>query len=328
MLAYMGRRVVQIVPLLLSISIIGFIIINLPPGDYLTVRITQLETQGDTTARKVVEQWRERFGLDKPLWQQYLIWVGNFVRGDFGRSFEYEREVRELIGQRLLLSVILGVATMIFTWVVAIPIGIYSAVRQYSVGDQIFSFIAFIGMATPNFLLALILMYVSVVHLGWSVGGLFSPEFVDAPWSWARFVDMLKKLWVPVIVIGTSGTAGLMRIMRANLLDVLNQQYIQTARAKGLRETLVIYKHAVRVAINPLITIAGMSIPGILSGEAITSVVLNLPTLGPLFLRSLEVQDMYLAGTILIFFALLLVIGNLLADIALALVDPRIRYEE
>ena len=323
---YIVKRLAQMVPLLIGISIISFAVINLPPGDFLTVRMLELEAMGDRTARAEMELWRTRFGLDRPLWQQYWLWISNFVRGDFGRSFDFEQDVRKLIGERLLLTVILAGATMLFTWVVAIPIGIFSATRQYSVGDHLFSFVAFIGMATPNFLLALLLLYIGVVHFGLSPGGLFSPEFVDAPWSIARVVDLLKNLWVPVVVLGTAGTAGLVRIMRGNLLDILGQAFVRTARAKGLREKIVVYKHAVRVAINPLITIAGWQLPVIISGEAIVSVILNLPTNGPLFLRAILVQDMYLAGTFLVFGSLLLVVGNLLADVALALVDPRIRY--
>ena len=324
--AYIVKRLAQMVPLLIGISIISFAVINLPPGDFLTVRMLELEAMGDRTARAEMELWRTRFGLDRPLWQQYWLWISNFVRGDFGRSFDFEQDVRKLIGERLLLTVILAGATMLFTWVVAIPIGIFSATRQYSVGDHLFSFVAFIGMATPNFLLALLLLYIGLVHFGLSPGGLFSPEFVDAPWSIARVVDLLKNLWVPVVVLGTAGTAGLVRIMRGNLLDILGQAFVRTARAKGLREKIVVYKHAVRVAINPLITIAGWQLPVIISGEAIVGVILNLPTNGPLFLRAILVQDMYLAGTFLVFGSLLLVVGNLLADVALALVDPRIRY--
>jgi peptide/nickel transport system permease protein len=315
------------IPLLIVISMISFYLINLPPGDYLTVRIAELEARGDATARRTMELWRERFGLDRPLHEQYLMWATNFVRGDFGRSFEYEREVRDLIGQRLMFTIILSVSTIIFTILVAVPLGIFAATRQYSFWDQFISFVAFIGLATPNFLLALLLMYVSVVHFGWTVGGLFSPQYADAPWTFAKFVNFLQHLWVPVIVIGTAGTAGMMRIMRGNLLDVLGQQYVETARAKGLKESLVVYKHAVRVAINPIITMIGMMFPAILAGDILVAVVLSLPTIGPLFLRALEVQDMYLAGTILVFFTLLLLIGNLLADIVLSAVDPRIRYD-
>lgn len=327
MAAFILRRLAHMIPLLLAISIISFIVINLPPGDYLTVKILELESRGDTGARRIIEQWKERYGLDKPLHMQYWLWISNFVKGDFGRSFEHERPVAELIGERLLMTVLLSLATLIFTWLIAIPIGIYSATRQYSLGDQVFSFLGYIGMSLPNFLMALIIMYITVVHLGWSVGGLFSPEFQGAPWSFAKFIDFLKHLWIPVIVLGTAGTAGLIRVMRSAMLETLGQQFVQTARAKGLAEYLVIYKHTVRVAINPLITMLGYTFPAILSGDAITAVILNLPTIGPLLLRALEVQDMYLAGTILVFLSLFLVIGNLLADILLGIVDPRIRYE-
>ena len=325
MVSFLIRRIAQMIPVLLVISIISFVIINLPPGDYLTVRIAELRARGDPDAEMTLKGLTKRFGLDKPLWQQYIIWVTNFVKGDFGRSFEYEMEVRDLIGERLLLSVTLGFITWIFSWVVAIPIGIYSATHQYGIGDILFTFIGFIGVATPSFLLALILMFVALVYFGTSPGGLFSPEFIDAPWSIARVVDLLKKIWVPVIILGISGTASLARIMRGNLLDVLGQPFVQTARAKGLHERVVVYKYAVRVAINPLITIAGWRLPEIISGQAIVATILNLPTLGPLFLRALMVQDMYLAGTILIFMTFMLLIGNLLADIALAIADPRIR---
>lgn len=312
-------------PVLFLISVVSFIIINLPPGDFLTVRMLELRARGDVDAERRMAHLTERFGLDRPLYKQYFMWITNFVQGDFGRSFEHEREVRELIGERMLLTVILATLTLVFTWIVAIPIGIYSARHQYSIGDNIFTFIGFIGLATPNFLLALIMMYVAVVHFGISPGGLFSPEFVHAPWSIARVVDLLTRIWIPVVILGTAGTAGLLRIMRGNLLDVLGQAFVRTARAKGLHERVVVYKHAVRLAINPLITIAGMQLPIIISGEAIVALVLNLPTIGPMFLRSLLVQDMYLAGTLLFFMALLLLVGNLIADIALAVTDPRIR---
>jgi len=325
MVSFLIRRIAQMIPVLLVISIISFVIINLPPGDYLTVRIAELRARGDPDAEIRMQYLTKRFGLDKPLWQQYLIWITNFVKGDFGRSFEYEMEVRDLIGERLLLSVTLGFITWIFSWVVAIPIGIYSATHQYGIGDILFTFIGFIGVATPSFLLALILMFVALVYFGTSPGGLFSPEFANAPWSIARVVDLLKKIWIPVIILGISGTASLARIMRGNLLDVLGQAFIQTARAKGLPERVVINKYAVRVAINPLITIAGWRLPEIISGQAIVATILNLPTLGPLFLRALQVQDMYLAGTILLFMTFMLLIGNLLADIALTIADPRIR---
>lgn len=327
MLTFIVRRLGQMAPLLFLISVVSFVLISLPPGDFLTIKIAELEARGDSGAELVLSQYRERFGLDLPIWQQYWIWISDFVQGDFGRSFEYEREVSTLIGERLGFSVLLSMSTMLFAWLVAIPAGIFAATHQYKLGDNLLSFVAFLGLAVPNFLLALTLMYFSVVVFGWSVGGLFSPEYVDAPWSVDKFVDLLKHLWVPVVVIGTAGTAGLMRLMRGNLLDVLRQQYVMTARAKGLPEGKVVYKHALRVAINPLISVAGTMFPAIIAGEVITSVVLNLPSIGPLFLRALQVQDMYLAGAILMFMSLFLMLGNLLADIGLALADPRISLQ-
>lgn len=249
------------------------------------------------------------------------------LKGDFGISFEYNKPVRDLIGERLALSVLLSVFTMIFTWIVSIPIGVYSATHQYSFFDRFFTFLSFTGMATPGFLLALVLLVLVLFRFGVSLMGLFSPEYINAPWSIAKFIDLLKHIWLPVIIIGFSGTGGLIRIMRGNLLDILGQPYIFTARAKGLKESKVIWRYAVRIAINPLISIAGMSLPGIIGGEMLTSIVLNLPTTGPLFYRALQMQDMYLAGTFLMFITIFLVIGNLLADLCLAWLDPRIKYE-
>ena len=315
------------IPTIILISIISFVIIQLPPGDYLTTYAAQLSALDTPVSRDSLAYLRTRYGLDEPIYVQYWIWISGFVRGDFGESFEFNRPVSALVWERLGLTMIVAISTMIFTWVVAIPIGIYSAVRQYSFLDYVFTLIGFIGLSVPNFLLALVLLFISVfVFNVQSVGGLFSQQYIDAPWSWEKFVDLLQHLWVPVVVVGTAGTAGLIRIMRANLLDVLRQPYVQTARSKGLREQLVVNKHAVRNAINPLISIMGMQLPGILSGETITAIVLSLPTLGPLLYRSLLSQDMFLAGTILMFMAIALVIGNLIADILLAVVDPRIRY--
>ena len=327
MWSFILKRILYIIPTLIGISIVSFIIINLPPGDYLTAKITELELQGDTTSREYLEQLRGYYGLDKPLYTQYFLWVSRFIKGDFGISFEYNKPVRELIGERLALSVLLSIFAMIFTWIVAIPIGVYSATHQYSIGDRFFTFLSFIGMATPGFLLALVLLVLVLFRFETSLLGLFSPQYVNAPWSFWKFVDLLKHLWLPVIIIGFSGTGSLIRIMRGNLLDILGQPYIFVARAKGLEESKVIWRYAVRVAINPLISIAGMSLPGIIGGEMLTSIVLNLPTTGPLFYRALQVQDMYLAGTFLMLITIFLVIGNLIADITLAWVDPRIRYE-
>jgi peptide/nickel transport system permease protein len=313
--------------LLTGVSIIGFAVIQLPPGDYLTMYVMELRARGDQSALNHLEELRARYGLDKPAYVQYWIWITHFVQGDFGRSFKYQRPVSEMIGQRLLLTVVLTIATMFLTWVIAVPIGIYSATHQYSFADQIATTVSFIGLGTPSFLIALILLFVSSYYFGQSVGGLFSPELADAPWSFARVLDLLKHLWVPALITGVSGTAGLIRIMRANLLDTLGQPFVLAARAKGLRERVVVLKHAVRIAINPLISILGMSLPEVISGSAMVSIVLNLPTTGPLFVEALQYQDMFLAGTFLMFLTMMLVVGNLLADLALAWADPRIRYD-
>lgn len=328
MVTYIIRRAVYSVILLFLVSIVGFTVIQLPPGDFLTVRIQELRNRGDLSAEIYAEQLRMRYGLDKPFWMQYVIWITHFVRGDFGWSFYYEKPVSELVGERLALTIIISVVTLIFTWALAIPIGVYSATHQYSWGDNIFTFLGFIGLSIPGFLLGLILMFVTVFYFNQSVGGLFSPEYVNAPWTFGKVIDLFRHLWIPVIIIGLSGTAGLIRIMRGNLLDILGQQYVLTARAKGLKESIVVWKHAVRVAINPLISSLGMSLPGIISGESLVSIVLNLPTTGPLFLEALMRQDMFLAGSFLMFLTVALVIGNFIADLALAWADPRIRYEE
>jgi peptide/nickel transport system permease protein len=327
MTQFIARRLLSMVPTLILISIVSFIIIQLPPCDYLTTYAAQLSAMDTPVSRESLSYLRERYGLDRPVYVQYWIWISGFVQGDFGESFEFNRPVSALVWERLGLTLAVALSTMLFTWIIAIPIGIYSAVRQYSLFDYVFTFIGFVGLAVPNFLLALVLLFVSVFVFNIpSVGGLFSPQYLDEPWSLAKFFDLLTRLWLPVVVVGTAGTAGLIRIMRANMLDVLHQPYVQTARSKGVRERVVIYKHATRNAINPLISIMGMQLPGIFSGETITAIVLSLPTLGPLLYRSLLSQDMFLAGTILMFLAIALVIGNLIADVLLAVVDPRIRY--
>jgi len=325
--AFITRRILYAILTMVLVSIIGFAIINLPPGSYLEVYISQLQAQGTRVSQDQIQQIERRYGLGQPIYVQYYNWISGFVRGDFGRSFEYDRPVRELIGHRLFLTFVMAISTIMFTWIVAIPIGVYSATHQYTTGDNIFTFLGFIGLSIPNFLLALILMVIAAEGLGWSIGGLFSAEYRYAPWSLGRVIDLLKHLWIPVIVIGTAGTAGLIRIMRGNLLDVLNKQYVQTARAKGLDERIVIYKHAVRNAIHPLIMQLGMTMPQIISGGTVVAIVLSLPTIGPMYFNALRSQDMFLAGTVLIFMAALLVAGNLVADIVLSWVDPRIRYE-
>jgi len=329
MIAYIIRRCLLAIPTLVAISIISFVIIQLPKGDYLDRRIQQLEEQfGDSTsARARAEELRKRYGLRKPMWQRYLKWIWGFVGGDFGESFEYEREVNELIWERLGFTVLISVASLLFTYAVAIPLGIYSATHQYKWSDHFLTFLSFVGMSLPAFLVALALMVFAFEVFRVPLFGLFSSYYEGAPWTWGKLTDLLKHLWIPVIVVGINGTAGLMRIMRGNLLDILGQPFVLTARAKGLKERVVVLKHAARLAINPLISILGMSLPTIISGAAIVSIVLGLPTVGPMLLRSLLNEDVYLAGTLIMMLSILLVIGNLLADIVLAWVDPRIRYE-
>lgn len=321
------RRLVYMVVTMFFVSVVGFIIINLPPGSYVDVYRAQLEAQGTPTTERQLQGVIDQYALDQPLYVQYWKWVSGFVRGDFGRSFQYNRDVSELIWERLGLTMLISIFTLIFSWLVAIPIGIYSATHQYSASDHAFTTVGLIGLSIPNFLLALIIMVIAALVFDQSVGGLFSPDYVDAPWSMGKFIDLLKHMWIPVVVVGMSGTAGLMRMMRGNLLDVLKMAYITSARAKGLKENRVIYIHALRNAIHPLIMILGSSLPQIISGATIVSMVLSLPTTGPLYFAALRQQDMYLAGTFLVFLAGMLVIGNFLADLLLVWVDPRIRLE-
>ncbi len=327
MLAYIGRRFLYMLSTLFLVSVVGFIIINLPSGTYVDYYIQNLQNQGTFTAQEQIDAITKRFGLDKPLYWQYGKWLFGFVQGDFGLSFEFNKEVKELIWERIGYTVVISLATLLFTWVVAIPIGIYSATHQYTLGDHFFTLLGLAGLSAPSFLLALVLMVIAQRVFGQSVGGLFSPKYVDAPWSWSKVLDLLQHLVVPVVVVGASGTASLIRMMRGNLLDILNMQYVQAARARGLPESLVIIKHAVRNAVHPLIMLLGMSLPGIISGATVVSIVLSLPTTGPMYFRALQQQDMYLAVTFLVFMAIMLVIGNFLADLLLAWVDPRIRYE-
>jgi peptide/nickel transport system permease protein len=327
MVNFIIRRFFHAVVLFFAISVVVFTVIQLPPGDFLTTMVADLERQGSQKAEMQLRSLRERYGLDKPVYVQYFLWITNFVRGDLGESFQYQKPVTELIGDSLLLTVIMSLVTWVFTWVVAIPIGIYSATHKYSFLDQVFTLLSFIGLATPGFLLALILMVVSVYVFNAPIGGLFSPGMIEQPWSLAKLADLMTHIWVPVVLIGLSGTAELVRIMRGNLLDILNMQYVQSARARGLSEQVVVWKHAVRMAINPLISLVGMQLPGIISGSIIISIVLGLPTLGPLLYRALRVQDMYFAGSFLMLLSILLVIGNFIADIALAWADPRIHYD-
>jgi peptide/nickel transport system permease protein len=327
MLAYLARRFIYMITTLILISIVGFFIINLPPGSYLDVYQAQRQNMGTFTAESELESIKRRYGLDQPIYVQYWKWATGFVQGDFGRSFQYNREVKDLVWERLGYTALIATLTLIFTWVVAIPIGIYAAMHQYKIGDNAATLVGMAGLSIPDFMLALVLMVVAQRFFGFSVGGLFSREYIDAPWSFAKFIDLLKHLWIPVFIVGISGTAGLMRIMRGNLLDTLNMQYVQAARARGLRESTVVIKHAVRNAIHPLIMLLGLSLPSIISGSLVVSIVMGLPTVGPLYFNALRQQDMFLAGSVLMFLAGMLVIGNFLADLLLAAVDPRIRFE-
>ena len=325
---YLVRRFINMLIALVVISFVSFAIIQLPPGDYLTTYLLALEAEGFEVNDEMVEELREEFGLDRPFLGQYFKWIGNFVRGNMGRSFIYNAPVSELVGERIALTFVISVSSLLFVWIVAFPVGIYSAVRQYSVGDYAATFLSYIGLATPNFLLALILMYVAFRYLGLDIGGLFSVEYRDAPWSLAKVLDLLEHLWVPTVVLGTAGTAGLVRIMRANLLDELRKQYVITARAKGLTETTLIMKYPVRVALNPFISTVGWTLPTLISGATITAIVLNLPTTGPFLIGALLSQDMFLAGSFIMLLSILTVVGTLLSDILLVLLDPRIRYEK
>ncbi len=328
MFQFILRRLMYMIPTLIAISIVSFVIIQLPPGDYLTSMVAGLRDQGVEVDAAQLAALTDRYGLDQPIYVQYYKWMsGILLRGDFGQSFEWRRPVSGLIWQRLGLTVVISLSTLIFVWAIAFPIGIYSAVKQYSIGDYIATFLGFIGLATPNFLLALVLMYMGFRVFGQNVGGLFSPEFVDAAWSWAKVKDLLQHLWVPMIVLGTSGTAGLIRVMRANLLDELGKLYVVAARAKGLPEWKLILKYPVRVALNPFVSGIGWLLPQLVSGSTIVSIVMSLPTTGPLLLRALMAQDMYLAGSFLLMLSVLTVIGTLISDILLAWLDPRIRYQ-
>lgn len=327
MLQYVLRRILYMIPTLILISVVSFIIIQLPPGDFLTSYIAQLSQTGETVDEATIAALKKRYGLDQPYYIQYFMWVKGMLQGDFGQSFEWNRPVSQLIWERLALTVAVSTFTMIFTWVVSFPIGVYSATHQYKLGDYLATFIGYIGIATPNFMIALILMWIAYSVFGASVGGLFSPQYVEAPWSWGKFLDMLNHLWIPAIVIGMGGTAGLIRTLRANLLDELHKPYVVTARAKGVPERKLLWKYPLRIAIIPWISTIGWSLPGIVSGATIVSVVLSLPTTGPLLLRALQSQDMYLAGSFIMLLSFLTVIGTLISDILLGWVDPRIRYE-
>jgi peptide/nickel transport system permease protein len=327
MLRYIIKRLIYMIPTLFGMSIIAFMIIQLPPGDYVTSMIASMTDSGQNVDPAQIARLRQIYGFDDPVWMQYWKWMsGILLRGDFGYSFEWNRPVADLIWERMGSTLAISLASLLFVWAVSLPIGIYSAVRRHSFGDYAFTFLGFIGLAVPNFILALTLMYLSYKYLGQSVGGLYSPQYIDAPWSWGKFLDLLSHLWIPVIVIGTSGTAALIRILRANLSDELNKPYVITAKAKGLPEYKVVVKYPVRIALNPFVSAIGWVLPELISGVTITAIVLNLPTAGPLLLRALISQYMYLAGTFILLMGVLTLIGMLVSDILLALLDPRIRF--
>lgn len=312
---------------LFFVSIIVFVVIQLPPGDFLTSYIAQLATSGESVNLETIEALKRQYGLDRPIWEQYFLWIWNVLHGDFGRSLLYNRPVSELIGERLAITFVISLFTLLFIWVVGFLIGTYSATHQYSLGDYLFTFLGYIGLSVPAFMVALILLWVAYAYFGQNLTGLFSPEYLEAPWSFGKFVDMLKHIWVPVVIIGLANTAGMIRTLRANLLDELNKPYVLTARAKGLKEWKVVFKYPLRVALIPFISTVGWSLPFLVSGAEITAIVLNLPTSGPLLLESLRNQDMYLAGAFLLMLSCLTMIGTLISDLLLAWVDPRVRYE-
>lgn len=328
MLRFLLYRLAWVPPTLLAISVVAFAIITLPPGDFVDRYALQAAAEGDVMTPDEMEAMRQLYGLDAPLVVQYLDWLSDMVfRGDLGWSFQHARPVEDLIWERLGLTTILSVSTLLFTWIVAIPIGIYAAVRKYSLGDYLFTTLGFVGLALPNFLLALALMYLTFLFTGQSVGGLFSPEYADAPWSWGRLLDLLAHLWIPVVVLGMAGTASIIRTVRANLLDELRAPYVMTARAKGLPEHAALVKYPVRHAMNPFVSGLNDIFVNIISGETIVAIVLGLETTGPLLFDALRTQDMFLAATLIMFLGILGMVGTLFSDILLAWLDPRIRRQ-
>ena len=325
MVAYVVRRFFVAILTVLAISVLSFIIIHLPPGDYVTSYISSMSASGSAVSEGEAQALREQLGLDQPVTVQYMKWMGLMLQGNFGMAMEWGRPVTDVIGDRLTLTVVISVAAIVFTWAVALPIGIYSAVYRYSFLDYVFTFVGFVGLAIPGFLLALIVMYIGFAWFGANVGGLFSPDYVEAEWGWAKTWDLIKHLPIPAIVLGVSGTAQLIRIMRSNLLDELRKPYVTTARARGLPEWRVVMRYPVRVALNPFVSTIGYLLPYVVSGSIIVSLVLSLPTVGPLLLKALIAQDMFLAGTIVLLLGVLTVVGTFISDLLLMWVDPRIR---
>ena len=328
MTRYVLKRLLLLPALLFLFSVAVFAIVQAPPGDFLTTYVATLASSGSSISAEQVDALRREYGLDRPIWVQYLKWMENLAKGNLGLSLEYQRPNAELIGERLVLTMVLALLSFVFTWVVAIPAGIYSAMHPRSAIDYVLTVINYVGVATPNFMLALVLMWGAFAYLGVSVTGLFSPEFVEAPWSPARVGDLLKHVWLPAVVLGVAGTARLTRVMRANLLDELHKPYVTTARAKGLSEWRLVVRYPARLALNPLVSTIGWYLPALFSGSLIVATVMNLPNIGPLLLRALINQDMYLAGSILLIYCFLTIVGTLISDILLAWLDPRIRFED
>jgi len=326
MLHYVARRLLLMIPTLFVISLLVYLIINLPPGDCVTAQIDELLSRGDADALSRADELRSLYGLDHSVWYRYFHWIGGIFRWDFGLSCQDTVPVKDLIGERLGLTVVMESCTIVFIWTVSFVIGVYAATHQYRAGDYAASFIGFLGLAIPNFLLALVLLYVGKVYFGISIGGLMDPEFIEQPFSWAKFVSVSKHLVIPVLVIGTSGTAGMIRRLRANLLDELQKQYVVTGRAKGLGPFKLLMKYPLRHALNPFVADIGHLLPEVISGSVIVSVVLSLPTMGPMLLNALKTQDVNLAATFLLFVAVLTVVGMLISDLLLAALDPRIRF--
>jgi len=325
MLQFIFRRFLIFIPMLFLMSVVAFAIIQAPPGDFLTDYIAQLQATGELADESEVEALRAQYGLNQPMYVQYLKWVWGIVQWDLGLSIEWRRPVKELVNERLAMTVVLGVSTILFTWTLAIPIGILSAVKKYTVIDYFFTFLSYFGVGTPNFMIALVAMWFAFSWFGIKATGLFSDEYITAPWSIGKAIDMIKHLWLPMLILGTDGTARFTRIVRANLLDEMNKPYVETARAKGLPEWKVVLKYPVRIALNPFVSTAGLELPRLISGQLIVATVMSLPTIGPLLLRALLSQDMYMAGSIVLILTTLTLIGVLISDIVLAAMDPRIR---
>jgi peptide/nickel transport system permease protein len=328
MLKFIVKRLFWMLPFLIAISFLSFVLIQLPPGDFVTSYIATLAASNEVVDQNTAADLRNRFGLDQPMIVQYWKWISNILlRGDFGLSFEWQQPVSDLIWERMALTLVLTFSALLMTWGIALPVGVFSAVKKYSIADYVVTGLSFLGLAIPSFMLALVLMYIAAVEFGQDVGGLFSEQFQNAPWSMAKTIDLLQHLWIPVAILAVSGTASLIRVMRANMLDELHKPYVTTARAKGLSEFTLLVKYPMRLALNPFISTIAWLLPNLVSGSIIVAIVLSLPTAGPLLLQSLMSQDMYLAGAFILLICGLTVLGSLVSDILLALVDPRIRLE-